>query len=274
MMYEEAGAGWSSRLYLADPAQAAARHQVRLTLLGRFTSTGHFTYDQVSPCIAVHVVRSGRGTIRAGGTEYVTGPGDVFTFFPRIRYRYADHPETPWSYSWCVLDGPGTAKALSSIGITDRCPHLPARAATALEPVLTETEHTYAQSPTPPLYPVAAAWRLLDLLGRQNHRALGDRRIAEAAWNLMELRFMTGLTIGDVARHLGVDRSTLFRRFYQEYGVSPKQRLDIVRLNHARRLLRGGTTVAEAAALSGYTDAHYFSRAYRSRYGYPPSREV
>jgi len=272
MMYEEAGDGWKSRLWVADPA--ADETQPRLTLLGRFSSTGHFAYDQVSPCIAVHLVRSGRGTIRSGGTEFVVGAGDVFTFFPGIRYRYADHPGSPWHYTWCVLDGQGAAKALAAIGITDRRSHLPDGAANVYEPLLSETEHVYARSPTPPLYPVAAAWRLLDLLDRQSGReASAGRRIAAAARNLMELRFMTGITVGDIARQLGVDRSTLFRQFHAEYGASPKKHLDNVRLHHARRLLREGTTVAEAASLAGYTDAHYFSRAYRSRYGYPPSRE-
>ncbi|HEX6681991.1 MAG TPA: AraC family transcriptional regulator [Candidatus Limnocylindrales bacterium] len=279
MMYKEAGNGWKSRLYVADPAHAdaGAGSQPRLSLLGRFTSSGHFAYDQVSPCVAVHLVRSGRGTIRSGGTEHSVGAGDVFAFFPGIRYRYQDHPESPWRYAWCVLDGRGAAEALSAIGITPDTPALPAgttTTTTAYEPLLTEVQHLYARSPTPPLFPVAAAWRLLDLLDRQRTRdAVADRRIAAAARNLMDLRFMTGITVNDVARHLEVDRSTLFRRFHSEFGVSPKRHLDGLRLHHARRLLRDGTTVAETAALSGYTDAHYFSRAYRSLFGYPPSKE-
>jgi AraC-like DNA-binding protein len=277
MLYDEVGEAWMSRIYVAHrPALGDQDPDLWLSLMGRFTSTGHFRYDQVSPCIAVHVVRSGSGLIRTDTTEYRVGPGDVFTFFPGTRYRYADRPASPWRYTWCVLDGPSAQAALATVGIDEASPHLTGCPVAALERLFTETEQAYPAATNPPLYPVAAAWRLLDLLSRTatDERSPADGQVVAAARTLMELRFMTGLTVGDIARQLGVDRSTLFRGFHREYGVSPKQHLDTVRLRHARTLLRAGTSVADTAGLCGFADSHYFSRAYRKTYGHPPSAEV
>ena len=63
--------------------------------------------------------------------------------------------------------------------------------------------------------------------------------------------------------------STLFRR---EMGVTFRTYLRDLRLDYARELLRiPGYNVARAREESGFETPEYFSRAFHSRYGYPPS---
>lgn len=67
--------------------------------------------------------------------------------------------------------------------------------------------------------------------------------------------------------------STLQRAFGEYFGVSPKQYLIKLRMNHAFELLaEDRLSVREVAAACGFTDEKYFSRAFKKKYGYSPSQ--
>jgi AraC-like DNA-binding protein len=292
MLYEQNGGCWLSLLYIPEcsggpwEAQWQAQYQrgdaarpapgLFLATIGRFFSSGGFNYEQVSPHVAVHVIQSGHGVVQVGGIEYQVGQGDVFAFFPGLYYRYSDRPQTPWRYTWCVLSGEDAPSALRLTGITPESPRLHGDFARTLEPLFAQVEETYVSPETPRVFPTAAAWSMIDLLTRSKRDgpATQERNIADLARSLIDHRFMTGLSVVDIARHLNVDRSTLFRKFRDRFRVSPKEYLDSVRLDHARQLLRRSqSTVKEVATVCGFEDVHYFSRAYRKKFGYPPSIE-
>lgn len=85
----------------------------------------------------------------------------------------------------------------------------------------------------------------------------------------------------DFARHhdavhyadaLAVPQSALSKALVQATGRTTKEHITDRRLLEAARLLRFTTlTVGEIAFRAGYTDQLYFSRAFRRRYGTPPS---
>lgn len=71
---------------------------------------------------------------------------------------------------------------------------------------------------------------------------------------------------------LAMGRSQLFERFREELGVTPTELLRAVRLERGRELLlEGAGSVSEVAYAVGFTSLGGFSRAYRARYGEPPS---
>jgi transcriptional regulator GlxA family with amidase domain len=88
----------------------------------------------------------------------------------------------------------------------------------------------------------------------------------------MEEQMMSGITVDEIARKLGVTRSTLFRKFRDRYRVSPKEHLDTVRIERARRLLiQSNAPIRDIAGICGYEDGHYFSRAFKRQIGCTPS---
>ncbi|MBQ8040550.1 MAG: helix-turn-helix transcriptional regulator [Lachnospiraceae bacterium] len=55
--------------------------------------------------------------------------------------------------------------------------------------------------------------------------------------------------------------------------MSPKQYLIQLRMNRALELLtKNEISVKEISFACGFTDEKYFSRAFKKRYGYPPSQ--
>ena len=69
-----------------------------------------------------------------------------------------------------------------------------------------------------------------------------------------------------------ISASGLQRTFRTCFGISPKQYLTRLRMNRALELLaQGRLSVKEIAVSCGFTDEKYFSRAFKKKYGYPPS---
>lgn len=80
------------------------------------------------------------------------------------------------------------------------------------------------------------------------------------------------LTVQTVCDIGFISASSLQRAFGEHFGISPKQYLNKLRMNQALELLmENKLSVKEIAFACGFSDEKYFSRAFRSRYGYPPS---
>ena len=85
--------------------------------------------------------------------------------------------------------------------------------------------------------------------------------------------FSPDLTVAEIAACCGISEAYFRRIFQRIYNQSPKQYIQTKRLTHARSILESGdfTTIQSVAALVGYEDSLYFSRAFRKKYGYAPS---
>jgi AraC-like DNA-binding protein len=70
----------------------------------------------------------------------------------------------------------------------------------------------------------------------------------------------------------GVDRYTLARQFRAQLGTSPYRYLTMRRLERAADRIAQGSTLAEAAAASGFADQSHMTRQFGRTYGMPPGR--
>ncbi len=99
----------------------------------------------------------------------------------------------------------------------------------------------------------------------REHRRLRDLRAFLASGRA------DGLSLTEIARHAGVNASTLQRQFRAVYGTTVFDHLRECRLLRARRALeQDGLTVGQAAEIAGYTSAANFATAYRRRFGHVP----
>lgn len=81
------------------------------------------------------------------------------------------------------------------------------------------------------------------------------------------------LTVARVAEAARCSETTAQRLFTRHTGESMQSWIRHTRLREAASLLRStGLRVGEVAQLVGYPDPLYFSRAFRTAYGVPPSR--
>ncbi len=74
----------------------------------------------------------------------------------------------------------------------------------------------------------------------------------------------------DLAAMTGLSRYQLLRRFEKAYGLPPHAWVLSRRAEYALRLIRGGLTLAEAAAASGFADQSHMTRAFVRHHGFTP----
>ena len=118
---------------------------------------------------------------------------------------------------------------------------------------------------------------IMDELCREN---VSEKRIAPVpeeyvrkAVSYMENSYTYPVTVADMAAHVGVDRSYLYRFFRKSMGCAPSEYLIAFRLRKAEALMHHeDLSLSEIAAAVGFYDASHFSRAFAEHYGLPPGR--
>ena len=73
-----------------------------------------------------------------------------------------------------------------------------------------------------------------------------------------------GITVEELARHVGVDRSHLFRIFKKMLGISPQEYLLNLKLARARELMESTElSVTEIMYSCGFNDLSNFSKQFK-----------
>lgn len=101
--------------------------------------------------------------------------------------------------------------------------------------------------------------------------AVGDPHVAEVCRRIRE-NASKPVSIEQLLAEVSVSRSSLFRRFRQHLGRSPKKELSRVRLDRAKALLSNSTiSVEEIARQTFQTDSKHFISVFRSATGMTPT---
>jgi len=91
--------------------------------------------------------------------------------------------------------------------------------------------------------------------------------VVQRACDIMGRDYGKKLSIEDLARQAGTSRAGLLRLFARELQISPHQYLVQVRLEAARRLMRQGVPLAQAALGAGFADQSHLSRCFMRHMG-------
>ena len=264
--------------YPADPGfRESDGWSVFISYIGFFKSSGDFHWEQASPMFAVHVVQKGSGIFQRNGRKYEVKAGDAFTFFPGDRIVYYDFPESPWEYIWFRLAGKNVERALSMAGITRSKPQRTIECSAMLESHLHEIGSLYDKGSHPPLFPMTAACRCLDIISGSgtDKRAsqLGGKGISDSFISIIESQLDSSPSIKKIAGLMRIDRTTLFRSFIREHGISPKRFLENRRINKsAELLLKTKLSVKEISEACGFSHPSHFGKVFQGHYGQSPTK--
>lgn len=100
--------------------------------------------------------------------------------------------------------------------------------------------------------------------------AIPDARLVSAL-SRIHREYAQDLTVETLAKDLYMHPNSLIRLFRSDLHTTPHRYLQQYRLMMAEQLLLSGCSVTETAEQCGYASVSIFSRAFRARYGYPPS---
>lgn len=118
------------------------------------------------------------------------------------------------------------------------------------------------------LYDLAQAMN--DVAGKVAKVRIANRTAVMRAREILDATFVFGARLDQLEKVADCDRWQLSRDFRALLGTSPYRYLQHRRVDLAKRLLREGVTLAEAAHGAGFADQSHFGRTFRKAVGLTP----
>ncbi len=116
--------------------------------------------------------------------------------------------------------------------------------------------------------PTAAEGLALELLA-ELARSRGLSGYDKPRWlmeaeDLIRAQYRAGISVGEVARTVGVNPATLSRAYRRRYGCTPGERIRALRVEYAAQELRGSSApLSEVALRAGFYDQSHFTNVFR-----------
>ncbi len=221
----------------------------------------------------LHMVLNGKGKFYAGGKCYELHAGEGFLILPGAVTTYTADRENPWYYCWVGCSGTDVPRIIQSCGISpeqpifrfdspDRMEHCVAALLDSVGP----EQNQFAT--TARLYDFFAA-----IAGSFDRQAGPKRSLLDNAIDYIARNYSYHITVEDIARYTGIDRSHLFRIFKKELGCSPQEYLLDYKLSRAALLLSQSTlSVTETMYSSGFADLPNFSKQFKKKFSCSPAQ--
>ena len=220
--------------------------------------------------IQVFWCEAGEGMIVINGRERFLRSGQVALYFPEMHHCYYSNKN--WNVYWWTMDGPLVVSIVAAFGLK---------------------ADVYTVGP-PPV-------RLFHALGRalQDPTPYGEAQAASIAFQLLvKARFAYGdinkqgdteiagivdhinanwnkptLNVKNLAATIGLNRTSLSRRFHKALGIPPGEYIARLRTQNASlQLINTNKQIKDIAMACGYLDGHYFARIFKQRFGDSPKQ--
>lgn len=244
------------------------------------TLPGHNVGPQVRDYFLVHHVTGGKGIFQCMGKTYRLETGDSFFIFPGELIRYTSDEQSPWTYRWIGFRGDRAEDMLNFLGISQQTPVARPAHHKRASAMFRRTERTMASGE--PGCDLKCGGLLRLLLGEYSgneakpaERAGGGlspiEQQVERSIRWLTLQHSQPVSIEEMSRSLGYNRTHLSKMFKQHTGLTPMNFLLKIRMERAKLLLRERLTIEQVAASVGFTDPLYFSKQFKKWFGSSPT---
>lgn len=229
-----------------------------------------------------HYVISGTGTLYATNSkgesvEYHIKSGQGFMIFPKQICTYIADQQIPWEYVWVEFDGLRVKETIDVTGLNIDQPIYRARKKDIAETMKSEMLYIVNHKEESPFHLIGHLYLFIDALinsttiaSTVQENSVRNFYIKEAI-SYIEQNFQNDITIEDIARFCGLNRSYFGKIFHESMGKTPREFLINYRMIKATELLKLTTlSIADIGSAVGYPNQLHFSRAFKNVYGISP----
>lgn len=131
-------------------------------------------------------------------------------------------------------------------------------------------EYGYSEKCLRELYDIL--YKLKQLTYKTSYNSPKQRAIINTATAFIADNYTSKtITIHEICNICSISDTYLRRLFKNEFGISPIEYINRLRLTYAKSLIASKEyTVSEVCFMCGFNDTSYFSRAFKNFYGFPP----
>lgn len=229
----------------------------------------------IRPHYLLHVILDGKGLYRKDGCTYYLHKGDAFLIPPMESTYYEASADDPWTYAWVGFDGKSCESILAQTIFADSfvfindSPNNVLQICDSMEALL----QSFGVSHGNQLHPVGSLLLLLSCMqnGSPEKRENYTHQYFQKAQEYINNNYSYDIRISDIAHHVGIDRTYLYKIFMEEEHLSPKQYLLSHRIRIATQMLCSSSySITEIAFSCGFKDAAAFCNYFKKQVGLTP----
>lgn len=226
----------------------------------------------------LHYIHAGRGLFRTKESTFELKAGQGFIIMPEMLVHYSAHDTDPWIYSWIGFSGINARSLLQRAQIDAERPIFNVPSESNLEDFYEDLKAAY-ETRGSDVHGQSVLYRILADLIRFSPET-GERRKPSASREgyirksieFIESSYSQKISVLEIARFVGLDRTYLSGLFKEQFGVSLQSFLLEYRMNRAAELLQNPElTVSDVSRSVGYTDPFLFSKMFKKFIGLAPS---
>ena len=231
-----------------------------------------YKYEVLKDAV-IHYISKGYGTFKINDEVYNLKQGDIFILLKGMNVEYIASIDEPWEYYWIGFSGSKANECLKRTAIIEsyaasckedsKIPHIILN--------MCEISKTYNPSCSDDILLLKELYSLLYALIEEFPRPFEykDKELhayIQEAINFINSNYMNSITVNEIANHVNLSRSYLYKMFIKNLKISPQKYLINLRMYKATLLLKNTKIpIGEVASKVGYSDSLLFSKTF-SRY--------
>lgn len=226
---------------------------------------------------SAHFILEGAGVYEIGGNSYPLEAGDGFMITPGAVCSYTADEKRPWKYVYVSFMGREADAIAESAGISEKNVifHFPADDAMRRD---IYALHAAGKQSGACGYDVLGYFllvmsRLIKKSAPQKIQERTGAHYVHLAKQYVEDNYPYEIGTAEIAYHVCLERSYLYRLFIKEEGISPSRYLLRYRMQKAASLLlQAERSISEIAAAVGIPELSHFYKAFKGFYGITPKK--
>ncbi|MBE6577965.1 MAG: AraC family transcriptional regulator [Ruminococcaceae bacterium] len=256
-----------------NPSQSLAVVECGIQICHSGHATPLMTYSKYS----VHFILEGKGKYTVEGKTYELCAGQGFMITPNVPISYVADEREPWKYVYASFCGADDDALVHNAGLDEDNVIFDFPLDDAMISDI-YAMHAAGKQNQAKGYDVTGYFLLcMSRLVKANHTTLSKKDMADSyvrkAILYIEDHYPFDISVADIAFHVGLDRTYLYRLFIQKEGCSPSKYLQNHRLGRAVEMLENEElSIFDIGMSVGFHDVSHFYKAFTAKYGMPPKK--
>lgn len=231
--------------------------------------------------IELHLVKSGRLILNCNGEEVSVNPGEVSVISPT--YTHSGTSDTDGVEYYVIMfdikdlysDSSPFKRYIEQILNGDICFRFKTDLAEIVTLANEIVEMNLRRDEHHPLEIIGSLYRLIGLLCRH---CIDGNRVLKSSFdkfdnviNYVNANFQKNISVDTVSRKFNYEKSYFCRKFKSTTGINATEYIRILRLEHARYLLKNtDKSITDISISCGFHDSAYFINCFKKMYNVTP----
>ena len=220
-----------------------------------------------------HLVTKGQGKFTINKQTYFLKEGEMFYIPPELVTVYRADFSNPWSYVWVGMRGIMLPAYIKTTGLSEKNPVVAYsdELLSVARKIVSATETVSQKSPFVTGQLFLFFDELINCCGQAGEYKSNSQIYVENSVNYIHNNLNKKISISEISKHIGIDRSYLCAIFKKLLGCSPQAYILNTKIEMAKKLLT--TTNDEIRSIGeslGYSDQLTFTHFFKTKTGQSP----